>query len=44
MRHRAKKMGIKMNEYGIFKGEELIKCLNEEEIFFNLGLSFIPPN
>ncbi|CEP78589.1 MAG: DNA polymerase/3'-5' exonuclease PolX [Defluviitoga tunisiensis] len=43
MRHRAKKMGIKMNEYGIFKGEELIKCLNEEEIFFNLGLSFIPP-
>lgn len=43
MRHRAKKMGIKMNEYGLFNGEKLIKCYSEEDIFLNLGLSFIPP-
>jgi len=33
MRHRAKEMGIKMNEYGLFKGDVLIKCSSEEEIF-----------
>lgn len=43
MRYRAKNMGIKMNEYGLFRGEELIRCDNEEEIFSYLGLSFIPP-
>ncbi|AEM79850.1 DNA polymerase/3'-5' exonuclease PolX [Thermoanaerobacter wiegelii] len=43
MRHRAKQMGIKMNEYGIFKGEELIECKSEEEIFNKLGLLYIPP-
>jgi len=43
MRHRAKQMGIKMNEYGLFKGDLLIKCRDEEEIFNNLNLSYIPP-
>ncbi|MEW6624122.1 MAG: DNA polymerase/3'-5' exonuclease PolX [Bacillota bacterium] len=43
MRHRAKGMGLKMNEYGLFKGEELVKCRNEQEIFHALGLSYIPP-
>ncbi|MBP2073134.1 DNA polymerase (family 10) [Thermoanaerobacterium butyriciformans] len=43
MRHRAKQMGIKMNEYGLFKDELLIKCRDEEEIFNNLSLSYIPP-
>jgi DNA polymerase (family 10) len=45
MRHRAKSMGIKINEYGLFKGEkeELIKVNNEEEFFKALGLSYIPP-
>jgi DNA polymerase (family X) len=43
MRGRALKMGIKMNEYGLFKGEKLIPCKNEEEIFRKLGLAFIPP-
>ncbi|MDI3501115.1 MAG: polymerase, partial [Thermoanaerobacter sp.] len=33
MRHRAKQMGIKMNEYGLFKGDKLIECKSEEEIF-----------
>jgi len=43
MRHRAKRMGIKMNEYGLFKGDTLIKCQDEEEIFRKLNLSYIPP-
>lgn len=43
MRHRAKRMGIKMNEYGLFKGDTLIKCQDEEEIFRKLNLSYVPP-
>ncbi len=43
MRGRAKDMGIKMNEYGLFRGEKNIKCLSEEDIFSALGLQFIEP-
>ena len=43
MRQRAKRMGFKMNEYGLFKGDTLIKCQDEEEIFRKLNLSYIPP-
>lgn len=43
MRSLAKSNGMKMNEYGLFRGDELIKCNTEEEIFRNLGLNFIPP-
>ncbi len=43
LRSRAKAIGLKINEYGLFRGEELIKCLNEEEFFAALGLSYIPP-
>lgn len=43
MRGRAKRLGIKMNEYGIFKGEKIIPCKDEEEIYRALGLSYIPP-
>lgn len=43
MRSRAKKMGIKMNEYGLFRGEKSIPCKDEAEIFKVLGLSYIPP-
>jgi DNA polymerase (family 10) len=43
MRGRAKKMGLKMNEYGLFRGEELIPCADEEAVFKALKLDFIPP-
>jgi DNA polymerase (family 10) len=43
MRSRALKMGIKMNEYGLFQGEHVIPCTDEKEIFRTLGLGFIPP-
>lgn len=45
LRHLAKQQDIKMNEYGLFSGEneELIKCRNEEEIFSVFGMQYIPP-
>jgi DNA polymerase (family 10) len=43
MRGRAKKMGMKLNEYGLFKGDKLIPCKDEAGIFHKLGLEFIPP-
>jgi DNA polymerase (family 10) len=43
LRSRAKKMGLKMNEYGLFSGEELLAMSSEREIYQRLGLSMIPP-
>ncbi len=43
MRHISKQHGIKMNEYGLFRGDELIICRTEEEIFQVFGMSYIPP-
>ena len=43
MRTLAKNKGMKLNEYGLFKGEKLIVCKTEEDIFSKLGLVFIPP-
>jgi len=39
----AKKKGWKLNEYGIFDGDNLVACKSEEEIYHALGLSYIPP-
>jgi DNA polymerase (family 10) len=43
MRGRAKKMGYKLNEYGLFKGDEPTPCKDEADVFARLGLDFIPP-
>lgn len=43
MRSRAKKKGLKMNEYGLFKGAKNVPCETETDIFKKLGLEFIPP-
>ena len=43
LRGRAKAMGLKINEYGLWKGETNIACRSEEEIFSRLGLAYIPP-
>jgi len=43
MRGRAVRMGIKINEYGLFHGTDLISCADEGEIFAALGLQFVPP-
>lgn len=43
MRTRAKAQGLKMSEYGLFRGDKLILCADEPEIFEVLGLAYIPP-
>ncbi|MCC7202572.1 MAG: DNA polymerase/3'-5' exonuclease PolX [Nitrospirae bacterium] len=43
MRSRAKKSGLKLNEYGLFKGDKSLHCKSEEDIFRALGLSYIEP-
>lgn len=39
----AQRMGLKINEYGIFKGDVYIAGKTEEEMFKALGLSYIEP-
>src|SRR5437867_8230805 len=44
MRERAIKMGLKLNEYGLFNADDKsVAGTEEEEIFRKLGLPFIPP-
>ncbi|MGA9209288.1 MAG: DNA polymerase/3'-5' exonuclease PolX, partial [Terriglobales bacterium] len=43
LRERAKKHGWKLNEYGLFQGEEPLARRTEEEIYAKLGLPWIPP-
>ena len=45
LRDRAKRRGLKVNEYGVYRleTEECIAGANEEEVYQALGLSFIPP-
>ncbi len=35
--------GLKLNEYGLFRGEEKLAGATEEEVYAGLGLPFIPP-
>jgi DNA polymerase (family X) len=42
LRARAKSKGFKLNEYGLFKEENLMPCSNEEEIYRILDLDPIP--
>ncbi len=43
LRARAKEQGLKLNEYGLFRGEESLACESEAAIFTALGLPWIPP-
>ncbi len=43
LRARALDMGLKINEYGLFRADERIDCKDEAEFFKALGLDFIPP-
>ncbi len=43
LRGRAKSKGLKINEYGVFRGERSIAGRTEEEVYAALGLPCIPP-
>ena len=39
----AKKKGLKLNEYGVFKGKKRIAGKNEKEVYQAIGLPYIEP-
>lgn len=43
LRRIAQKKGLKLNEYGLFRGETCIAGRTEEEVYAALGLPWIPP-
>ncbi|MBI2357872.1 MAG: DNA polymerase/3'-5' exonuclease PolX [Deltaproteobacteria bacterium] len=43
LRRIAQEKGLKLNEYGLFRGEKRIAGETEEEIYQALGLSYVPP-
>lgn len=43
VRRRAQERGLKINEYGVFRGEESIAGRTEEEVYAAVDLPWIPP-
>ena len=43
LRGMAKEKGLKISEYGVFRGEKKIAGHDEEEVYRTLGLPLIPP-
>lgn len=43
VRQRAKDLGLKVNEYGVFRDEELVAGATEEEVYASVGLPWVPP-
>src|SRR3569833_2846557 len=43
LRGRAKDVGLKVNEYGVYRGEEYIAGRTEEDVYAAIGLPWIPP-
>lgn len=43
MRGRAKKLGLKLNEYGLFQGDEPLPVRDEADVFRHMGLEYIIP-
>jgi DNA polymerase (family 10) len=43
LRKISNEKGWKLNEYGIFKGQEFLYGKTEKEIYHNLGMDWIPP-
>ncbi|NWG32230.1 MAG: DNA polymerase/3'-5' exonuclease PolX [Rhodocyclaceae bacterium] len=43
LRKLAQEAGLKLNEYGLFRGRERLAGASEEEVYAALGLEWIPP-
>ena len=43
LRARAQERGLKINEYGLYRGEERLACVDEEAFFAAMNLAYIPP-
>ena len=43
LRQRAKDLGLKINEYGVFRGDEAVAGRTEEDVYAAVGLPWIPP-
>ena len=43
IRRRAQERGLKINEYGVFRGETSIAGRTEEDVYATVGLPWIPP-
>ena len=43
LRELAVKRGLKLNEYGLFRGDKMVAGADEEGIYKSLGLPFVPP-
>jgi len=43
LRSLAREHGLKVNEYGVYRGETRVAGRTEEEVYASLGLSWIPP-
>ena len=43
IRRMAQEQGLKINEYGVFRGDERIAGETEESVYAAVGLPWIPP-
>jgi DNA polymerase (family 10) len=43
LRRRAQDRGLKLNEYGVFRGEKYVAGRTEEEVYATVDLPWIPP-
>ena len=43
IRRRAQERGLKLNEYGVYRGDEYVAGRTEEDVYAAVGLPFIPP-
>ena len=43
LRSRAHAQGVKINEYGIFRDDQLIPCADEREFYAALGMEYVEP-
>ena len=43
IRRRAQERGLKLNEYGLFRGDELVASRTEKDVYATVDLPWIPP-